>query len=116
MRNVSGVVKTSVVMISSAGEEGFYRSVQDVPEPLRARLIAVTNSANSGTIVIADRAGKEQINHAMTRREASREYSPNKTAALPDVPRLIGVTWVLWVAAFMLLLAAGVIAASFMTN
>ena len=34
-RNVSGIVKTSVVMISAGEENVFYDSVQDVPEQLR---------------------------------------------------------------------------------
>ncbi len=42
LRNVSGVMKTSAVMISAGGERGFYRSVQDVPEPLRKQLLETT--------------------------------------------------------------------------
>jgi len=48
-RNVSGIVKTSVVMISAGEENVFYDSVQDVPERLRKQLIETTASANSGT-------------------------------------------------------------------
>ena len=71
-RNVSGVMKTSAVMISAGGEESFYQSVQDVPEPLRRQLMESTASENSGTIVIADRAGKEQLTQVLGRRESSR--------------------------------------------
>jgi hypothetical protein len=71
LRNVSGVMKTSIVMISAGGESGFYRSVQDVPEPLRKQLLETTTSHNSGTIVIADRAGKEQITQVLARRDAA---------------------------------------------
>ena len=53
-----------------ARRRGFYRSVQEVPEPLRTQLIETTTSPNSGTIVIADRAGKEQLTQVMARREA----------------------------------------------
>jgi hypothetical protein len=76
LRNVSGVMKTSIVMISAGGERGFYRSVQDVPEPLRKQLLETTTSHNSGTIVIADRAGKEQITQVLARREAKTEPDP----------------------------------------
>jgi hypothetical protein len=72
-RNVSGVMKTSAVMIAAGDEHGFYHSVQDVPEPLRTQLIEVTNSANAGTIVIADRAGKEQLTRVIARRDSARE-------------------------------------------
>jgi len=89
VRNVSGVMKTSAVMIAARGENGFYRSVQDVPEPLRTQLIETTTSQNSGIIVIADKAGKEQLTQVMARREARRtanaaaEREPEE-AALPQ--------------------------------
>lgn len=81
VRNVSGVMKTSAVMIAAAGERGFYRSVQEVPEPLRTQLIRTTSSANAGTIVIADRAGKEQITQVTGRHEQK------PCAATPVSPR-----------------------------
>src|SRR6202034_4618564 len=87
LHNISGVMKTSAVMISARGERGFYRSVQDVPEPLRTQLIETTTSSNSGIIVIADRAGKEQLTQVMARREASRdaaEAAPYHTRPLRD--------------------------------
>lgn len=80
--NISGVMKTSAVMIAARGENGFYRSVQDVPEPLRTQLIETTTSQNSGIIVIADKAGKEQLTQVMARREAKRSAS----AAAEEVP------------------------------
>jgi hypothetical protein len=61
------------VMISTGDEPTFYRSVQEVPEPLRSRLIESTHGSNSGTIVIADRAGKDQITQVIARRENARE-------------------------------------------
>jgi len=70
VRNVSGIIKTSAVLIAAGEEQGFYQSVQDVPEPLRTQLIETTGSPNAGTIVIADKAGKEQITQVMARREA----------------------------------------------
>ena len=71
-RNVSGVIRTSAVMISADGEDSFYHSVQEVPERLRKQLLETTAGDNSGTIVIADRAGKEQLTQALARRESVR--------------------------------------------
>ena len=71
-RNVSGVIRTSAVMISADGEDSFYHSVQEVPERLRKQLLETTAGDNSGTIVIADRAGKEQLTQALARRESAR--------------------------------------------
>ena len=83
LRNVSGIVKTSVVMISAGGEDALYRSVHDVPEPLRKQLMETTAGDNSGTIVIADRAGKEQLTQILARREANRETNLPDSAAEP---------------------------------
>jgi hypothetical protein len=63
----SGVMKTSTIMISSGAEEeaGVYRSVDEVPEPLRKMLVKSTSGLNSGTIFIADERGKEEIAKAI---------------------------------------------------
>jgi hypothetical protein len=74
-RRVSGVMKTTAVMISADGEDGFYESVRDVPEGLRRRLMESTASENAGTIIIADRGGKEQLTQVLSRRQAARRNS-----------------------------------------
>ena len=56
--------------LGGRAEKGFYRSVRDVPEGLRQQLLRVTAGENSGTIVIADQAGKEQLTQIVARREA----------------------------------------------
>jgi hypothetical protein len=124
VHNISGVVKTSGVMIAAAGERGFYRSVQEVPEPLRTKLLASTKSVNSGTIVIADRAGKEQITHIVGRREAAaRDRSlvaaPLRIAARRKWPgrmrdtSFLGISGTLWIGIVLLLIASGSIAVVF---
>jgi hypothetical protein len=95
-------MKTSAVMIAAAGERGFYRSVQEVPEPLRTQLIRTTSSANSGTIVIADRAGKEQITQIAGRRE-------NRTCAAPPVRSRRNRVLLLSAGVFLLLVALALI-------
>lgn len=59
-----GLVKTTSVLIASDEVNAIYSSLQDVPEPLRRRVQASTTGRNSGTIVIADRRGKEEIEKA----------------------------------------------------
>ena len=61
----SGVFQSSTVLISTEGAEKVYRSVEDVPYPLRHRLLKSTNSPNSATILIADRRGRQEIAKAM---------------------------------------------------
>ena len=60
----SGFIKTSAVLIASNDRRMVYSSLRDVPEPLRKRLEACTTGKNSGTIVIADRRGKEEMEKA----------------------------------------------------
>jgi hypothetical protein len=121
LRNISGVMKTSAVMIAASGERGFYRSVQDVPEPLRTQLIETTTSSNSGIIVIADRAGKEQLTQVMARREAAGEgtqagQSRAGEAAVPEsaaVRPMARLPWLAWVGFFAVLALAAIVFAIF---
>jgi hypothetical protein len=52
-------------MISAEGADRVYRSVDEVPQALRTRLLQSTNGANSATILIADRRGRKEIARAM---------------------------------------------------
>ncbi len=116
LRSVSGVMKTSAVMIASGGERGFYHSVQDVPEPLRTQLLETTASPNSGTIVIADRAGKEQLTQAMARRETARGTATGTAAAEAqgaDEHHLPGMRWLAWAGLVLILVLAAAISAFF---
>jgi hypothetical protein len=115
VQKVSGVMKTSAVMIATAGDMGFYRSVQEVPEPLRTQLIETTTSANSGTIVIADRVGKEQISQVVGRRQIAKERESKAAAKSSRSGRrsFLGYSWVFWAGAFLILCAAGVVGAVF---
>jgi len=120
VHNVSGVMKTSAVMIASGEEHGFYYSVQDVPEPLRTQLIEITNSENAGTIVIADRAGKEQLTQVIARREAVRERR-NPAATTHRGSTLLafsflGLPGIAWAGVVLLMAACVIIAAVFVTR
>jgi hypothetical protein len=63
--SASGTFQVSAVLISAGGSDRLYRSVDEVPAPLRTRLLKSTNSANSATILIADRRGRKEIARAM---------------------------------------------------
>ena len=77
----SGVFQTSTVLISSQGADMVYRSVEEIPPPLRNKLLQSTNNPNSRTILIADRRGRKEIAHAM--RQLSRGAAQR---AAPGVP------------------------------
>ena len=115
-------MKTSAVMIATGEEHGFYHSVQDVPEPLRTQLIEITNSVNAGTIVIADRAGKEQLTQVNARRESVRERQSPGTAAPTHSGytllafSFLGIPGIAWAGVVLLLAACVIIAAVFITH
>jgi hypothetical protein len=118
LRSVSGVMKTSTVMVAAGEEHGFYRSVRDVPEPWRAQLIASTRSTNSGTILIADRAGREQLTQIIARREgAPVEDELSQSPALPAVDEgpesrsWLGFSWMAWTGLILACMIALLIAA-----
>lgn len=116
VRNLSGVMKTSAVLIAAGGEPEFYSSVKDVPEPLRTQLLETTTSPNSGTIVIADRAGKEQLTQAMARREAARACAVEPDAdssGAESSHHLLHKSWLAWAGSVLILVLAALIAAFF---
>ena len=89
---LAGVLKTSTILISADDIDGVYRSVQDVPEPLRKKLLRTTNSINSRTILIADRRGRQEIARALkklpgvSQRRLSNSLLTGKTPpALPKI-------------------------------
>jgi len=61
----SGVFQTSAVLISAEGADLLYRSMDEVPRPWRTKLLQSTSSANSATILIADRRGREELARVM---------------------------------------------------
>lgn len=61
----SGVMKSSTILISAGGTDAVYRSVREVPAPLRRKLLKSTNGLNAATILIADRRGRDEIARAI---------------------------------------------------
>ena len=53
--------KTSTIFISAEGRTKVYRSVDEVPESLRRRLVESTRGVNAATILIADKRGREEL-------------------------------------------------------
>lgn len=60
----AGVLKTSAVLIAAGETHAVFPSLREVPEPLRRRVVESTSGRNAGTILIADRRGKEAIERA----------------------------------------------------
>lgn len=69
----AGVLKTSTILISADRTEAVFRSIQEVPENLRKKLLDSTNSLNAATILIADRRGKQEISRAIRKLPATNQ-------------------------------------------
>ncbi len=104
---LKGIVKTSTIFISAGEIESVYRSVEDVPDPLKRQLIRSTNGLNSATIVIADRQGRKEIARAIRNLPAPGE---NRTPAQPEpLKSRIGPGVLHTIGALLLVVAAVVV-------
>jgi len=57
--------KSSTIFIAVREKTAVYRSVDEVPEDLRGRLVEATERPDCATILIADQRGKEEISRAL---------------------------------------------------
>jgi hypothetical protein len=98
-------IKTSTIFVSVGDKTQVYRSVDQVPPPLRRKLEMSTHSLNSATILIADRNGREELTRSLrglpspirTRLAASLGVSPDAAGSgMPKWPALRGLArhWV----------------------
>jgi hypothetical protein len=109
------VFQTSAVLISAGGADRVFRSVEEVPAPLRHRLIQSTNGRNARTILITDRKGRRMIAKALGEL-AGRGYRLQAAAASPDP-----LAWLTrrrrdWICAIVFALALAVAAGAFLVR
>jgi hypothetical protein len=79
-------IKTSTILISKSSGKGVYRDLREIPAPLRSELLKTTNSADSATILIADRRGREEIARARQRTPAASK----EASAAPRARKWLG--------------------------
>jgi hypothetical protein len=79
-------VKTSTIFIAKGGKTRVYRSVSEVPAPLRKELEESTNSFNSATILIADRRGRQEIVRALNGLPSSLRTRLSSSLSKPATP------------------------------
>lgn len=58
-------VKTSTIVVSLGTTTNVYRSIEEIPEPMRRKLAQITAASNTATILIADKRGKEELVRAI---------------------------------------------------
>jgi hypothetical protein len=91
------MLKTSTILISSNDTESVYRSVRDIPEPLRQKLLRSTSGLNARTILIADRRGQQQIARAIQSLPGTAQVasaltgSPTRTPSKLNVAHAAGI-------------------------
>ena len=83
-------LKSSTIFISVGNKTQVYRSVEDVPPPLRKQLEQSTNGIHSATILIADRKGKEEIVRAVRGLPSSLRGRVGTSARAGNVPAPAG--------------------------
>jgi hypothetical protein len=118
-RSTSGVFQTSTVLISTERADRVYRSVDEVPQRLRNRLLKTTHGANSATILIADRKGRKEIDKAMRKLPASSQRRMVHSLLGGGQPSVDPLGWLTpalrkWIALAVAMLAVMVAVAVFM--
>ncbi len=58
-------IRQSTILIASGERTSVYSSLEQVPAALKEKLLHSTSGANSATILLADRAGREEIVRAL---------------------------------------------------
>ena len=64
--------KCSTILIATGARTRVYHSIEEIPEQLREQLLDSTRGANSATLLIADRNGREEILKAVQRSSPDR--------------------------------------------
>src|SRR3984893_15648682 len=103
-------LKSWTIFISVGNKNEVFRSVNDVPPPLRKKLEQSTNGINSATILIADRKGKEEIVRAIRGLPSSLRSQLGRSARQESEPAVkSSIRWAaLWHDWAELLLPAGI--------
>jgi len=110
-----GLFQTSTVLISSGGADLVFRSVDEVPKPLRNKLLKSTNGRYSETLLIANRRGRRQVAKAVYTLPGSGErrllmsWTGRRPAVAP--PRVTAGRRSAILAALLLTAAAAMVAA-----
>ena len=99
-------IRTSTIFISEGTRSEVYHSLDEVPADLRRKLLESTTGVNSATIVIADRAGREQIVRALkgmpsqvqarmvaTRFPWTEAFARKHDAPIPPAPEMSWLDW-----------------------
>ncbi len=95
-----GSVRTSSILIALEGETRAYRTLDELPEELRLKLLESTSGPDAATILITDRAGSREVLRALqgkpSRLDSLRMLSLAGAARTPEKPKRYAVSWRIW--------------------
>lgn len=77
-----GTVKTRTIFIATRGKTALYHAFEDIPPGLRKKLVKSTTGANSGTVLIADRRGLQELVRSGLRQRRSHQPPPSRKSRL----------------------------------
>ncbi len=81
--------KTSTIFIARGERTHVYRSVEEIPPALRRKLQQTTRGINSGTILIADRRGRQELLRALRGQRTRIEHGLAEAVRTPETERRI---------------------------
>ena len=84
-----GTHRFSSILVATGDGHDVYTSLDEVPPPLRRKLIASTRGVNSATILIADRNGQQEILRAARGESSALSF---RTVPEPEVPARTGMS------------------------
>ncbi len=107
-----GTVKTRTIFIATRGKTALYHAFEDVPPGLRKKLVKSTTGANSGTVLIADRRGLQELVRSGLRQRASHKTPPSRRSRIrlaldflvshwPEIGLSGALAILLWLALFL---------------
>jgi hypothetical protein len=81
-------IKTSTILVGLKTKTEVYRSLKEIPPRLRKKLIESTSGSNSGTILIADRGGREEIVRSVQGLPSGVQTRVGATVASPRLQKI----------------------------
>lgn len=106
-----GTVRTRTIFIATRGKTALYHAFEEVPVALRKKLERSTTGANSGTVLIADRRGLQELVRLGVRQREARRRQAKRTrgkialeflmAHWPEIGLSGALAILLWLALFL---------------
>jgi hypothetical protein len=78
--------KTSTILVSTGGKLRSFRTLEEIPEQVRQRLIRSTSGPYSATLLIADEAGRQEVLRSLRGQPSAVESRWMRSFSSPSEP------------------------------